>query len=433
MRSYPRLANVYGHTFIALVVIAIVLVAVFAVPSLVVKPLPAFAATNIGETPLLELPWPSGQKHNINGGYTYGCGDHTGRDAYAIDFALPSGSQVSAVAQGTAHTVSGKTGYGNYIWISNPNNFVSLYAHLKSFAIKDGQSVRRGQLIGYSGSTGNSTGPHLHFTLRSNATTQFNGNAAKPEPMSGYVDFGNWGINQPNCNTNNPSPMFTSSFPDGNLWVTGHDTDFHCSAGAPNPGASCNYLKVAVTFVIRGTSTLPILALDHGTEVATAISNAFGSSAPTVDIVDPRSGFASLPLVDSQNKPLYSAIIVASDITCGGCDNNNSQGDTPDSNAINARALALLTYYVAGGGILALAGAENISVFYNFLPVSATGITTTSPYTITHAGLSFGLIEGSDDNCCITHNSFDLPGAGSDRSLTVLETDGAGQAETMVV
>jgi len=156
----------------------------------------------------LQLPWPTGQQHKINGGYTYGCGDHTGRDYYAVDFNLSANSQVSAIMAGTAHTVYGNTGYGNYIWILHSGNFVSLYGHLNSFAIADGTSVSQGQLIGLSGSTGNSTGPHLHFTLHSNATTQWNGSAYKPEPMSSYTGFGNYGF----C-TGRVSPMYTSTSP----------------------------------------------------------------------------------------------------------------------------------------------------------------------------------------------------------------------------
>lgn len=211
----------------------------------------------------------------------------------------------------------------------------------------------------------------------------------------------------------------------GQLWLTGHDADYHCS----QDGLQCHYLQVALSYVMNG-STLPVLALDHGTEVATAIGDAFGSSAPTVQTVDPRSGFASLPLVSSAGAPLYSAIVVASDITCGGCDNNNGFNDTPDSDAINARASDIATFVNAGGGILALAGAENIAVFYNFIPTSVTGAATTPPYTLTSLGLSLGLVEGQDDNCCPTHNSFQLPGTGS--LLQVAETDAAGLAETLV-
>lgn len=211
----------------------------------------------------------------------------------------------------------------------------------------------------------------------------------------------------------------------GNIWVTGHDADYHCAI----ENASCHYLQVALTFVSNG-STLPVLALDHGTLVSQAISSAFGSSAPIVDTVDPRTGFGSLPLIDSNGLPLYSAIVVASDITCGGCDNNNDFGDTPDTDAINARAADIAQFLDAGGGILALAGADNYGVFYNFLPVPVTAATVTPPFTFTTYGLSLGLVEGTDDNCCATHNSFNLPPSGG--VYQVAETDGAGLAETLV-
>jgi hypothetical protein len=217
----------------------------------------------------------------------------------------------------------------------------------------------------------------------------------------------------------------------GKLWATGHDADFHCSQG--DPGA-CHYLKVAVNFVMNG-STLPILALDHGTEVQTAINNAFTTNAPKLKTVDPRTAFASLPLVDSGGKPLYSAIIVASDVTCGGCDNNDDVSVTPDSDAINARAADIKTFFNASGGILALAGAQNVSVFYNFLPIPVSPTTVSPPdgspggFTLTSLGQSLGLTT-SDINCCQTHNSFLLPPSGS--PLQVAELDVAGNAETLI-
>jgi len=167
--------------------------------------------------PLLQLPWPTGQQHDISGGFTYNCGDHgppppTGNplDYYAIDFALPLDSKVSAVASGIAHIVSDNgNGYGNYSWIQHANNYVSLYAHLDTFKIADGQTVKQGQVIALSGSTGHSTGPHLHFSLRSGATSDTDGTAFMPEPMSGYTGFGQYGY----CTNTLTSPMYTSSKP----------------------------------------------------------------------------------------------------------------------------------------------------------------------------------------------------------------------------
>jgi hypothetical protein len=164
----------------------------------------------------------------------------------------------------------------------------------------------------------------------------------------------------------------------GNIWITGHDADIHCFD--TSGGNQCNYLGAAVMFVVN-KSPLPILALDHGTQVATAIGNAYsqlGSTAPQVVRVDPRTQFASLPLV-SEGKPLYSAIVVASDTTCGALPSgppcgNNEIGSTPDSDAINNRAGDIEAFFLAGGGILALAGAEHRDVYYNFLPVEVTPV-----------------------------------------------------------
>jgi hypothetical protein len=210
----------------------------------------------------------------------------------------------------------------------------------------------------------------------------------------------------------------------GNLLITGHDADLHCSGGA-----QCNYVKVAVTFV-RAGSTLPVLALDHGTQVSDAITAAFaGGAIPTIEKKDPRTEFAGIALLDGTGKPRYSAIVIASDTTCGGCDNNVSTGTTPDSDAINARSADIAAFFNAGGGILAFAGAENRAVYYRFLPIPATGVAVSPPFTFTPEGLALGFKEGDDDNCCPTHNSFELPAAGG--ALRVAETDSAGKAETL--
>lgn len=228
----------------------------------------------------------------------------------------------------------------------------------------------------------------------------------------------------------------------GRLWVTGHFPDFTCDA---SEGGLCHYLQVAVSFVMNG-STLPILALDPSVSdyLAEAIIYPFtegGLTVPTVNTVDPRTGFASLPLVDSSGKPLYSAIVVASDYTsfvdCDpneGCFNYGGVGATPDSDAINARSADIATFFKAGGGILALAGGPTSNVYYNFLPtsVSATSVDPNNDgFTLTSLGQSLGLTNGDVNNCCFySTNDFQIPSSSS--PLQVVETDSAGNAETLI-
>jgi murein DD-endopeptidase MepM/ murein hydrolase activator NlpD len=65
-----------------------------------------------------------------------------------------------------AGAISG--GYGNLVAIDHQNGYLTLYAHLSGTAVSCGQSVAQGQVVGYCGSTGNSTGAHLHFEVRLN-------------------------------------------------------------------------------------------------------------------------------------------------------------------------------------------------------------------------------------------------------------------------
>jgi murein DD-endopeptidase MepM/ murein hydrolase activator NlpD len=88
---------------------------------------------------------------------------HTG-----IDIGAPWGTPIVAADTGIAYTYYSGYGFGNHIIIVHGNGWVSVYGHMASFAVGNGQGVGRGQTIGYEGSTGNSTGPHLHFEIRLN-------------------------------------------------------------------------------------------------------------------------------------------------------------------------------------------------------------------------------------------------------------------------
>jgi len=85
---------------------------------------------------------------------------HTG-----IDIAASKGTAIYAVNGGEVVMSDYDSGYGNFVSISHGGGVVTLYAHMTSRAVKKGQIVKQGQVIGYVGSTGLSTGPHLHFEV----------------------------------------------------------------------------------------------------------------------------------------------------------------------------------------------------------------------------------------------------------------------------
>jgi len=82
-----------------------------------------------------------------------------------IDFSTPIGETVMAAMDGIVSVAVYHRQHGNYIIINHSNGYRTLYSHLNSFSVQQGDDVKRGQKIGESGNTGNSTGPHLHFGL----------------------------------------------------------------------------------------------------------------------------------------------------------------------------------------------------------------------------------------------------------------------------
>ncbi|MGE5041339.1 MAG: M23 family metallopeptidase [Candidatus Levyibacteriota bacterium] len=85
----------------------------------------------------------------------------------AIDIAVPIGTQISAVDDGTVvYAGWDTTGYGNTVLIAHGDGLTSRYAHLSEIDVTNGQGIHKGDKVGLSGSTGHSTGPHLHFEVR---------------------------------------------------------------------------------------------------------------------------------------------------------------------------------------------------------------------------------------------------------------------------
>ena len=103
----------------------------------------------------------------------------TGRAAMhsGLDFRGPTGTPIHAAADGRVTFVGNKGGYGRTVEISHANGLVTRYAHMSAYEVKRGQRVDAGSVIGKIGSTGRSTGPHLHFEVR------HHGRAINPKPL----------------------------------------------------------------------------------------------------------------------------------------------------------------------------------------------------------------------------------------------------------
>jgi murein DD-endopeptidase MepM/ murein hydrolase activator NlpD len=101
----------------------------------------------------------SGPRHNPFGG---GASElHDG-----VDIATAWGAPVVATGDGTVRFASTKNGYGNVVEVDHGNGLVTAYAHLSKIEVKAGQELERGDVLGRVGSTGRSTGPHVHYEVR---------------------------------------------------------------------------------------------------------------------------------------------------------------------------------------------------------------------------------------------------------------------------
>lgn len=125
----------------------------------------------------------------------YKTGTHNG-----VDFAAVTGTSVHAALDGvvlaTNEIVANMCQYGKWVLIKHNNGLTTLYGHLSAVNVTKGQAVKTGQIIGYSGSTGYATGPHLHFTVYASEAVNFkqytcNSGATLTIPVaaaSGYLD-----------------------------------------------------------------------------------------------------------------------------------------------------------------------------------------------------------------------------------------------------
>lgn len=121
---------------------------------------------------------PAAGKH-ISSGFGYRSDPFSGGPAFhaGLDFKAPTGAPVFAAARGRVAFVGRHAGYGKSVEIDHGNGLRTRYAHMSEFRARSGEPVRAGQVIGAVGSTGRSTGPHLHFEVR------LHGQPVNPRPF----------------------------------------------------------------------------------------------------------------------------------------------------------------------------------------------------------------------------------------------------------
>ncbi len=105
-------------------------------------------------------------KFRVSAAWGNSSGPHAGRSHAGVDFAAATNEPVYAATAGKVVQVGYHGGYGKMVKVRDKYGKSALYAHLNKYGVKRGQKVQVGQRIGAVGNTGNSTGPHLHFEVR---------------------------------------------------------------------------------------------------------------------------------------------------------------------------------------------------------------------------------------------------------------------------
>ena len=129
-------------------------------------PLPESAPTGTTGNASASFRWP------VRGRVIAGFGPKTnGQQNDGINVSVPEGTPIKAAEEGVvAYAGSELKGYGNLVLVRHANGFVTAYAHASELSVKKGETVKRGQVIGKAGATGNVTSPQLHFEVRKGAT-----------------------------------------------------------------------------------------------------------------------------------------------------------------------------------------------------------------------------------------------------------------------
>jgi murein DD-endopeptidase MepM/ murein hydrolase activator NlpD len=179
----PTVRRFLIHTGQAAALATTAVLAMAAAPNADPDPVVVEASATPAEAPIVAVAEPAGpimreiMFHEPVKGFAinsrYGtrhlAGEAAARAHKGVDFAAPTGTGVFVAAEGTVlRTGYQPTGFGRFVEVRHPNGMTSLYAHLSRVDVRSGQELYSGERVGLVGSTGYSTGPHLHFEMRRN-------------------------------------------------------------------------------------------------------------------------------------------------------------------------------------------------------------------------------------------------------------------------
>lgn len=145
--------------------------------------------------PVVGVPFACGERFPVSQGHD--TGSHRSYDTHAWDFRMPEGTPITAARDGVVRLARGDSDQGgcdakmarhaNYVVLTHDGDLETQYLHFSSVVVKPGDRVVQGQLIGYSGNTGWSCGPHLHFKVTTRENDSWN-NPSLPALIEGHGD-----------------------------------------------------------------------------------------------------------------------------------------------------------------------------------------------------------------------------------------------------
>lgn len=175
----------------------------------------ASSAKNAVAQPEVSVPFGCGLTFPVS--QAHDTGSHRHNDVWAWDFRMPEGTPITAAKDGTVRMARGDSTEGacsesaaaksNYVVIAHGQGLETQYLHLSRVLVRPGTQVRAGELIGYSGKTGWSCGPHLHFKVTQGGRGGWN-NPSVPALIAGYGDpQANVLVTAPACGRNVPEVL----------------------------------------------------------------------------------------------------------------------------------------------------------------------------------------------------------------------------------